>query len=72
MIPEHAPKEIVTFCEEKGIEHIHIDTDEYDIDCIPNKEEKKRVLREAIERAEAKDLESKSAEELKKMLEELG
>lgn len=35
------------------------------------KEEKKRVLREAIERAEAKDLESKSAEELKKMLEEL-
>ena len=44
MIPEHAPKEIVTFCEEKGIEHIHIDTDEYDIDCIPNKEEKKRVV----------------------------
>ena len=44
MIPEHAPKEIVTFCEERGIEHIHIDTDEYDIDCIPNKEEKKRVV----------------------------
>ena len=44
MIPEQAPKEIVSFCEEKGIEHIHIDTDEYDIDCIPNKEEKKRVV----------------------------
>ena len=30
MIPEHAPKEIVTFCEERGIEHIHIDT----VTCI--------------------------------------
>ena len=44
MIPEHAPQEIVSFCEEKGIQHIHIDTDEYDVDCIPNKEEKKRVV----------------------------
>ena len=44
MIPEHAPQEIVSFCEERGIQHIHIDTDEYDVDCIPNKEEKKRVV----------------------------
>lgn len=44
MIPEHEPKEIVQFCKEHGIQHIHIDTDEYDIDCIPSKEEKKRVI----------------------------
>ena len=35
---------IVQFCKEHGIQHIHIDTDEYDIDCIPSKEEKKRVI----------------------------
>ena len=44
MIPEQEPAEIVNFCKENGINHIHIDTDEYDIDCIPNKEEKKRVI----------------------------
>lgn len=44
MIPEHAPEEIIKFCKDHGIEHIHIDTDEYDIDCIPNKDEKKRVI----------------------------
>ena len=44
MIPEQEPAEIVNFCKENGINHIHIDTDEYDIDCIPNKNEKKRVV----------------------------
>ncbi|KAK8826024.1 tyrosine phospatase-like protein [Blastocystis sp. ATCC 50177/Nand II] len=44
MIPEKEPSEVVAFCKERGIMHIHIDTDEYDIDCIPSKEEKKRVI----------------------------
>ena len=44
LIPEREPQEIVQFCKEHGIQHIHIDTDEYDIDCIPSKEEKKRVI----------------------------
>lgn len=44
MIPETEPEAIVQFCKEHGIQHIHIDTDEYDIDCIPSKEEKKRVI----------------------------
>lgn len=44
MIPERAPEEVVRFCQQQDIIHIHIDTDEYDIDCIPSKEEKRRVI----------------------------
>ena len=44
MIPEKAPPEVVDFCQQEGIEHIHIDTEEYDIDCIPSSDEKKRVI----------------------------
>ena len=44
LIPEREPQEIVQFCKDHGVQHIHIDTDEYDIDCIPSKEEKKRVI----------------------------
>ena len=43
MLPDGEPQAIKHFCEENDIIHIHVDTEEYDVDCIPSKEEKNRV-----------------------------
>ena len=44
MLPGGEVTSIKDFCEENGIQYIHIDTEEYDVDCIPSKEEKNRVV----------------------------
>ena len=44
MLPDGEAMSIKTFCEENGIRYIHIDTEEYDVDCIPSKEEKNKVV----------------------------
>ncbi|KAK8800913.1 hypothetical protein WA588_001743, partial [Blastocystis sp. NMH] len=44
MLPDGEPEGVKQFCEKNKIKHIHIDTEEYDVDCIPSKEEKNRVI----------------------------
>ena len=44
MLPDGEASSIKEFCEENSIQYIHIDTEEYDVDCIPSKEEKNRVV----------------------------
>lgn len=44
MLPDGEPGGVKHFCEKNKIKHIHIDTEEYDVDCIPSKEEKNRVI----------------------------